>query len=976
MAVQVDGKPVRMSLEHANRKAEAVLEEPLDATSNYFIGQDEKNWRTGIPHYARVRYKDVYPGIDLMYYANGRELEYDFRLQPNADPSAIRLAFNQPVRTDENGDLLIGGMRQKRPKILQNGRDIACDYLVRDAHHVQLALAQYDRSQSLTVDPTLVFSTYLGGPGRDSTNGIALDASGNLYIAMSTQSPAAPILNPFQQENVAVLQPAIFKFTPDGQHLIFYSILITGAWDGTEGIAVDSSNSPIVIGTTESANLPLKNPVQSTFDATYWNGFITKLTPDGRSLVYSTYFGGSNQDTPNSVAVDAQGNAYIAGQTDSRDIPVKNAIQPNLAGSYDGFLAKLSPAGALLFSTYYGGSDRDFFAGVTIAPDGSLVVGGESFSTDFPLKNPIQTELTIRLGYLTPVLVKFSADGQTVNLATYVAGPVAGGIVRPAVDAAGNVYIVGSLVDDNLTVKNAYQSTLPANPSAFLVKYDASMNLIYGTYLGGSGGAGAIGVAVDSSGSAYVLGDASSADFPQKNSLQPFVGGGYMNYDIFVTKFDPSGSSLIYSTLIGGSNSDQGGWNGIVLDASNNAYVIGNTFSSDFTVKNAFQPTFGGGGDGVLFEISDNTPVSPSPLTLTPGRLVFQYTQGGTAPTAQTVNVAGPAFTSNASDGWIVATAKGSTLSVSVNTTALAPGTYNGSVTLSPAAGTPATLDIALTVLAPAPVIASITPSLIGEGSNDTPITITGSGFTTQSVLFAYGEAWTTSPVTFVNSTTLTLTLPKSDLLGDFIIPFSVQNPQSAVSNVVAVTVGPPGPQYSAAGVVNAASFAPGPVAPGEIVTIFGTNLAQNVYFDNIPATLVYFSPTQVNVTVPYQVAGEATTQLIVGDIGSVVPVPVNVAPAAPGIFAAVPAGDNIVTLYSTGCGTVSNDPLPRCVLPVTVTVNSQPGQVLYAGIAPSLIQGANQINFQLPPGVTSGALSVVLSVNGINSAPFNFMLP
>jgi hypothetical protein len=217
MAVELKGRPVRMNLEGANEVAQATLEEPLGAISSYFSGQTEKDWHTRIPHYARVRYKDVYPGIDLVYYANGPDLEYDFRLQPNADPGLIQLAYNQSVSTDLNGDLLVGAVRQKRPRVIQNGREVACDYLVRDTHHVQLTLAHYDRSQALTVDPVLVFSTYLGGPGDDSADGIALDSSGYIYLAMTTQSPAAPVLDPFQQETIQAIQPAVFKFTPDGQ---------------------------------------------------------------------------------------------------------------------------------------------------------------------------------------------------------------------------------------------------------------------------------------------------------------------------------------------------------------------------------------------------------------------------------------------------------------------------------------------------------------------------------------------------------------------------------------------------------------------------------------------------------------------------------------------------------------------------------------------------------------------------------------
>jgi hypothetical protein len=399
MAVQVNGKPVRMSLEGANGDVHAALEKPLGAISSYFSGQTEKDWHTRIPHYARVRYKAVYPGIDLVYYASGSDLEYDFRLEPNADPSAIRLAYNQAVRLDGNGDLLVGGMRQKRPRVVQNGQEIACDYLVRDAHHIRLALAGYDRSQALTVDPVLVFSTYLGGPGSDSVSDIALDSSGFIYLAMSTQSPAAPILDPFQQETIATLQPSVFKFTPDGQKLVYFLILNSGAWDAANALTVDSNDSPIMVGSTESNRFPLKNPIQSVNNASVWSGFITKFTPDGGSLVYSTYFGGSLQEVLRTVAVDGQGNLYFAGDAYSRDIPLLNAIQPVYGGGGDCLIGKLSPEGELMFSTYYGGSEAEYCPALGLTPDGGIIIGGSSGSANFPFKNPIQTELTAHPGW-------------------------------------------------------------------------------------------------------------------------------------------------------------------------------------------------------------------------------------------------------------------------------------------------------------------------------------------------------------------------------------------------------------------------------------------------------------------------------------------------------------------------------------------------------------------------------------------------
>jgi uncharacterized protein (TIGR03437 family) len=264
--------------------------------------------------------------------------------------------------------------------------------------------------------------------------------------------------------------------------------------------------------------------------------------------------------------------------------------------------------------------------------------------------------------------------------------------------------------------------------------------------------------------------------------------------------------------------------------------------------------------------------------------------------------------------------------------------------------------------------VTGISPASVPVGSDKTVITISGSGFQQGAVVQLNGTAF---PTTFIDGGALQITLDKSNLTQPATLPFTVVNPQSAPSNPVTFTIGTPAPVFTAVGVVNAASFAGGPVAPGEIISIFGTNLTNAVTFDGTPATLVFSSPSQINVTMPYSIAGP-TTQLQMGARS----VQLQVAPSAPGIFAAVSAGDNIVVLYATGCGALTNDDLPRCALPVSVTVNDQPAAVLYAGIAPGLVQGANQVNIQLPDGTPSGPLVIVLSAGDASSKPFSFTLP
>jgi uncharacterized protein (TIGR03437 family) len=357
---------------------------------------------------------------------------------------------------------------------------------------------------------------------------------------------------------------------------------------------------------------------------------------------------------------------------------------------------------------------------------------------------------------------------------------------------------------------------------------------------------------------------------------------------------------------------------------------------------------------------------------VTPATLLFRYVAGGSLPAPQTVTIASSsasAFTPTSSANWLKFTSSGTTtpatLSVSADPASLQPGVYTGSIQIDPQT----TIQVNFSVLAPGPVVTGISPAVIALGSEATTVTITGSGFQPgATVQLTSGVALVTK---FIDSGTLQITLDKPSLAQPVTLSFTVVNPLSAPSNPITLTIGTPVPVVTAAGVVNAASFTGGPVAPGEIISIFGTNLTSSVTFDGIPATPVFSSPAQVNVTVPYSLAGP-TIILQMGGTS----LQLQVAQSAPGIFAAVSAGDNIVVLYATGCGALTNDNLPRCALPVSATVDDEPAQVLYAGIAPGLVQGANQINIKLPDDITTRPLTIVLTAGDASSKPFSFTLP
>ena len=288
---------VHMRLVGASKRARVEGVEPTGGISSYFTGRDEKTWFTGIPHYSKLRYRDVYPGIDVVYYGSGRNVEYDFVVKPGADPERIELAFSEPVKI-KDGDLIVGGLRQHRPRVMQGDREIRAEYRITEDRHVQLAIGEYDDGADLTVDPVLEFASYIGGPGEDLVTQVVIDDAGSLYVTGSTQSPAAPGLNPFQQPNLVYRQPMLFKFDPSGKKLIYYVILASESYSLADAVAVDSRGSAVSLGGTRSTDFPLKNPVQSDYRAFFDNAFVTKLSPDGRTLIFSTYFGGTFNDGP------------------------------------------------------------------------------------------------------------------------------------------------------------------------------------------------------------------------------------------------------------------------------------------------------------------------------------------------------------------------------------------------------------------------------------------------------------------------------------------------------------------------------------------------------------------------------------------------------------------------------------------------------------------------------------------------------
>ncbi len=619
------------------------------AKVNYFIGNDPEKWRTDIPTYGQVVYHELYPDIDLRYGGQNGALKYTFVVQPGADVSQIRLACGGAagLRLDEAGNLLIlaGGQELKdtRPYAYQEigGRrvEIEAEFVLHGVRTYGFAVrGSYDPRYLLIIDPTLLYSTYLGGNGDDHGNDIAVDGAGNAYVTGHTNSTNFPTQSAYQGnqpgEDVFVTK---IDLTQSGAASLVYSTHLGGDGDDSGiGIAVDGAGNAYVIGGTQSTNFPTENAYQGTHGGGTFDALVTKLNASGNGLLYSTYLGGSSDDIGKGIAVDGNGHAYVTGETHSNNFPTQNYYDNSLGGSEDAFVTRIdtmqSGATSLIYSTYLGGSNGD--SGMEIAADGAghAYVTGQTISPNFPTQNAYQGHGG---GYDAFVTKLYITDvGSLLLYSTYLGGSVDDAGRGIALDGDGNAYVTGHAFSTNFpTTENAYQGTCGgcASGDVFVARIDAMQSgeasLVYSTFLGGSLGDNGRDIAVDEDGNAYVTGLTDSSNFPTHNPYDDSLGGGR---DAFIAKFNATGSDLLYSTYLGGGSGDEIGY-GIAVDGAGHVYVTGETSSStDFpTTTNAYQGTHGGGTLDA-FVVKLVLPVqSKTTFTNQAGEVVSGYYVGG-----------------------------------------------------------------------------------------------------------------------------------------------------------------------------------------------------------------------------------------------------------------------------------------------------------------------------------------------------------
>ena len=582
----------------------------LPSVSHYFAGSDPRQWRSGVPHYGRVRYQNVYPGVDVVYYGNRNRLEYDFIVAPEVDPSRITLDFQGVDRLEltEEGALAMhtgaGVLHQRPPVLYQLGpgetrQPVAGTYVLRGRHQVGFQVGAYDTERALVIDPVLEYSTYLGD--SESAAAIAVDSAGHAYVAGQTRSASFPSSGlPFGGGRDAF----VAKLNATGTGLIYSTFLGGSASDVGLGVRVDASGNAYVVGQASSIDFPTTAGAFQTSRSGNSDAFVAKLDGSG-SLAYSTYLGGTGIELGHAIAIDSTGGATVVGETYSTDFPTTAlAFQPGFGGgASDAFVTKLNGSGsALAYSTYLGGTEPDKGLAVAIDSLGHTYLTGVTRSTDFPLTSGA-LQPNHGGGVNDAFMAQLDNSGATLVGSTYLGGGGQDFGHGIAVDASWNVYVTGYTSSTDFHVTSGVVQGARANRNdAFVTALNASGALVYSTYLGGAQNDYGRAIAVTSDGQAYVTGNTFSADFPitvgAPQPTSPRLG------DAFVTHLSPDGSLLVLSTYLGGSGTRDIGY-GIAVDAAGSAYVTGYTISADFPVTaGALQDTRIGREEAFVTKVS------------------------------------------------------------------------------------------------------------------------------------------------------------------------------------------------------------------------------------------------------------------------------------------------------------------------------------------------------------------------------------
>lgn len=882
---------IRMRLENGSAQAAGEGVGPLPHRLNYFVGNNPERWTTNVPVFSKVRFRGVYPGVDLEFYPNRGEFEHDFVVAPGADASRIRMRFDgaDAVTLRADGQLAVrAGQAEvlwQKPRVYQEraGRreEVSSGYQMLGGNRAAFRVGAYDKSRPLVIDPAISYLTYVGNAESSLGGRSAVDAAGNIYLTGATGDgtwPTTPGAATANRQGFTPSNVFITKMNAAGTALIYSTFI--GGTKGELGaaVAVDAQGNAYVTGATNSFDYPttpgaFRTTVPSNNPAApdKANCFVTKLNAAGSALAYSTYIYGSQKEGCMAIALDGTGAAYVTGGTDSNDFPAtEGTIQQtyrlgNEAVKYDAFVAKLNPAGSeLAYATYLGGGGND--VGTSIAVDGqgnAYIAGTTTSSANFPLTQGAAdttygghggNEQWTRWG--DAFAAKINPTGTQLLYSTYIGGNRDEMAFSIAVDPQGAAYVAGNtLSTDFFTTANAYSRTFKGTGGepilnagdAFVVKVNPDgKSFGYSTLLGGSQDDRALQVAVDKTGSAFVVGNTLSTDFPVtldatqgRNRTSAAAPSRLKLGNGFLAQLDPAGSRLVYGTYLGGTNND---WiNGLSVGADGAITVTGTTGSSDLAVTpGAYQTQFYGGLD---------------PLRPLGDLFVARFADQAQPAIGGFVNAA--SYTTNASPGMI----------------AVIAGANIGPDTLT-------------------------TAQLDGDGRVATALA--------ETQVLVNGQA---APLVYVSKTQTSFIVPYDTAAGaNAQVTVVYKGVKSAPYAVPVVAASP--------GVFSANSSGTG---QGAILNENGSlNSAQNAAAKG--SVIVFFA------------TGEGQTD---------------------------PPGTD---------GQIANGTYPKPTLPVRVDMGGIQAEVLYAGAAPGQVAGLFQVNARIPSNSNSGPVPVQVTVGTAQS--------
>ena len=615
-SLETSGQTIHLRFQGAAADAKIDAIEKLPSTTGLFLGNDPSKWRPEIPNYGRLQVRDLYPGVDLVYYGNAGELEYDLTVKPGSDPSRIRLRLTgTDARVDGDGNLE-AGLIQKRPVAYQtadSGARIAVEsrYRKNADGSYGFALGKYDRNRELVIDPVLSYSIYLNGGSQDIAQTIGTDRTGFLYVAGTTYSTDLGVKNSIYPKNTGGSDIFVAKIDPkaaSGKQILFYTYFGGASNETLGGMAIGPNGDIYLTGTTRSGDMPTVNPAQSALMGAS-DAFVIWINTS-RKLGYSSYLGGTKDETGVGITINAKEQIFVTGGTESSDFPLTGAFQKTNAGRQDVFVAKFDPAlseaATRVYSTYLGGGGWDLGRGIALAADGTVWVAGGSYSSDFPKKGTAYQPSYQSGGDAFLAHIDISKGSNGLLYTTFLGGGQLEEARNVLVDAGGRVIVSGFTTSVNFPVTDdAMQTKYAGGTDAFVTILDPtkstrSAQLVYSTYFGGTGADVPFDLKQDSNGNLYLCGMTQSPDLATTPAAAQLKYDGTV--DAFALKFNPEThgpAAISYLTYLG-SDGLQVGY-GIDFDTSDHIYLVGYTSGPIFSKIKGVSKTSGAGNvDGFL----------------------------------------------------------------------------------------------------------------------------------------------------------------------------------------------------------------------------------------------------------------------------------------------------------------------------------------------------------------------------------------